>query len=143
MKLQLNRPFLALFLAGFGWVVLAAADVGQHTAPWLVWAPAEDVGGCCGADGSDHSAWSQEKCTCGLCACSAECHGERCDCPKPCSCGKCGCRRENDSVTLVDSDQSTSAPSDRITDRDRTIPPANDRIRWAGCDGPISSTTRR
>jgi len=137
MKLHLNPAILALFLAGFGWVVLAAADLGHHCLPWLASVPAEDVGGCCGADRSDDRAWSQEKCACGLCACSAECHGRGCDCKKPCSCTKCGCPRQNGSVT--------SAGSDRInsTESDRTIPPASDRILWAGCDGAINRTTRR
>jgi hypothetical protein len=34
----------------------------------------------------------QEKCPCGMCACSTECHGDACDCTA-CACKKCGCPR--------------------------------------------------
>ncbi len=126
MKLHLNPVVSALFVTvcGFVWLVLAASHPSPETMLKSILAipSAENVGGdCCRADISNETLGFQEKCACGLCACSAECHGEGCNCSKPCSCKKCGCPRDNDSNTSA----------------------GGDRILWAGSDGPMSRTGRR
>jgi hypothetical protein len=126
MRSHLNSAVLALFLAGFAWAVLAATQGGRELKSVFVGSASDD---CCAIDRSDNTARFQEKCACGLCACSTECHGEGCDCPKPCSCMKCGCPRKNGRFISADSDRINSAGSDHII--------------WAGSDGPISRTIRR
>ncbi|HEV3005539.1 MAG TPA: hypothetical protein VGX78_13830 [Pirellulales bacterium] len=113
----MKRRFMMLaasifFLAGVHWIDLAATQGGRGAAIRERTGLADSVGRQA-IDRSVPSARSQEKCTCGLCACSAECHGERCACKKPCSCEKCGCPKERGHVI------------------------------WAGNDGPINRTTRR
>jgi len=82
----MNRNMiLAILLAALivlAWAVLTTGKAG---------APAN---GDVGQDGrpANSSVLSQEKCPCGMCACSAECRGESCDC-KACACKKCGCPR--------------------------------------------------